>query len=216
MQQNHRPSTVPLTFEDHQSIKHLLESLGVPHVEVGKILNGAGTVPFSYLPIDGDKIDIFEAEGCPIEPRFLLDNHLGRLAASLRMLGFDCLYENDYEDTQMVRLLEQDARILLTRDRQLLMRKAVQYGYCLRSLEPSEQLPEVVQRFELAPLARPFTRCLRCNGPLEPVNKADVLDQLETRTRLYYNSFARCSQCGRIYWQGSHWEHMNQWIRSLK
>jgi uncharacterized protein with PIN domain len=211
-----RKKTVHLTFEDHQSAKHLIESLGIPHVEVGVMRANDQEVSFSYRPKDHDRLHVIPAPlGCPMEPRFLLDNHLGRLAASLRMLGFDCLYQNDFEDAQMARLLESDVRILLTRDRQLLMRKAVKYGYCLRSLKTSEQLEEVVRRFQLIPLACPFTRCLRCNGTLEAVEKADVLDQLEPKTRRYYNEFARCTVCGKVYWRGSHWERMQGVIEKL-
>ncbi len=207
---------VHLTFEDHQSIKHLVESLGVPHVEVGEVRVNQRPVALNGVPHNEDKIDVFPpVPGCPIEPRFLLDNHLGRLAAFLRMLGFDSIYHNDFEDTEMVKLLENDPRILLTRDRQLLMRKAVLYGYCLRSLNSTEQLEEVIRRFRLGPLARPFTRCLRCNGILQPVEKADVLDQLEPKTRLYYNEFARCPDCRQIYWKGSHWERMQAMIGKL-
>ena len=116
----------------------------------------------------------------------------------------------------MARLLAKDARILLTRDRRLLIRKAVIYGYCPRSLEPNEQLQEVVSRFALAPLVRPFSRCLRCNGVLEPVEKAVVLDQLEPRTKLYYNIFSRCPDCNQVYWKGSHLERMQALIAKIK
>jgi hypothetical protein len=214
--QNQRGNPIHLAFEDHQSVKHLVEALGIPHVEVGSIHANGRAVEMNYLPKNGDKIEIMPpAPGCPVEPRFILDNHLGRLAAALRMLGFDCLYRNDYEDAEMAGLLADDVRILLTRDRRLLMRKAVLYGYCPRSLEPNEQLQEVVRRFTLAPLARPFSRCLRCNGILEPVEKAAVLDRLEPRTRLYYNVFSRCPACDQIYWKGSHWERMQVFIAKL-
>ena len=211
-----RGGPVHLVFEDHQTVKHLIESMGIPHVEVGSIQADGKEVPFSYHPLDGDRLVVFpNLPGSPVEPRFLLDNHLGRLAALLRMLGFDCLYHNDFEDDEMAGLLEQDPRILLTRDRQLLMRKAVQHGYCLRSLEPKEQLPEIVARFELEPLAHPFTRCLRCNTCLEPVEKAQVFDRLKPKTKLYYNVFSHCPNCDQIYWQGSHWEQMQAMIEQL-
>ncbi len=211
-----RGEPVHLAFEDHQSAKHLIESLGVPHVEVGKVLAGQKEVTLGYLPRDGDRLEVLPPPpGLPAEPRFLLDNHLGRLAASLRMLGFDSLYRNDFEDDEMARLLQEDPRILLTRDRQLLMRKTVLYGYCLRSLRPKEQLGEVVGRFVLMPHVQPFSRCLRCNGILEPVEKAQVLDRLEPKTRLYYNVFARCRDCGQVYWKGSHWERMQAEIGTL-
>ena len=215
----HRRGTGPihLVFEDHQSAKHLIESMGVPHVEVGEVRANQEKVSFSYHPRNGDTVEVFPPQpGHPAEACFILDNHLGRLAAFLRMLGFDSMYRNDFEDSEMVALLENDPRILLTRDRQLLMRKAVLYGYCLRSLKPKEQLAEVVRRFDLAPLVHPFTRCLRCNGVLEPVEKATVLDQLEPKTKLYYDEFARCPDCAQIYWKGSHWERMNAMVARMK
>jgi uncharacterized protein with PIN domain len=211
-----RGREVPLTFSEHQSVKHLVESLGVPHVEVGGISLDGQPVELGYRPRNGDRLEVRPAPaGCPIEPRFLLDNHLGRLAASLRMLGFDCLYDNAFTDEQLASALESDPRILLTRDRRLLMRKVVRHGCCLRSLQPRQQIEEVVRRFDLMPAARPFTRCLRCNGLLERVEKDAVLSRLEPKTKLYYDEFARCLSCERIYWRGSHWERMRKAIEAL-
>jgi uncharacterized protein with PIN domain len=210
-----RGRDVSLTFAEHQTVKHLIESLGVPHVEVGSVCLDRTPVELAYRPRNGDRLEVRPVAGCPIEPRFLLDNHLGRLAASLRMLGFDCLYDNAYTDEQMAAVLESDPRILLTRDRRLLMRKVVSHGYCLRSLQPREQLDEIVRRFDLRAAARPFSRCLRCNGLLEPVEKAAILDQLEPRTKRYYDDFARCRSCGQIYWRGSHWERMRKVVEEL-
>jgi uncharacterized protein len=207
---------VHLSFEDHQSVKHLIESLGIPHVEIGFVLANGEEIGLDRIPSTGDKIEVFPVEhGNPIDPRFMLDNHLGRLAALLRMLGFDCLYQNDFEDSQMAKLLELEQRLLLTRDRQLLMRKAVRFGYCLRSLKPEEQLQEVVRRFNLFSMIRPFTRCLRCNGLLLFVEKSEILDRLEPKTRLYYDKFSRCPDCGQIFWQGSHWEKMKKVVEKI-
>jgi uncharacterized protein with PIN domain/sulfur carrier protein ThiS len=207
---------VQLSFAEHQTVKHLIESLGVPHVEVGLVLANGAPVEAGYRPKNGDQIEVRPAPaGCPMEPRFLLDNHLGRLAAYLRMLGFDCLYENDYQDDQIAAVLMADSRILLSRDRRLLMRKVVHYGYCVRSLEPLEQLEEVVRRFDLAGRIHPFRRCLRCNGPLEPVDKETVLDRLEPLTKRYYEEFVFCPACDRVYWKGSHYERMESVISRL-
>lgn len=153
--------------------------------------------------------------GCPIEPRFLLDCHLGRLNAHLRMLGFDCSYQNDYDDAMMTGIAQREARILLTRDRRLLMRKVIQHGYCLRSLEPLEQLTEVVQRFDLTDKIQPFHRCLRCNHPLEPVDKEAVIDRLEPLTKLYFDEFHICPACRQIYWKGSHYERMLKLVERI-
>ena len=212
-----RNVTLALAFKGRQSLKHLIESLGVPHTEVGQVTVNGQARGLDSVPHNGDRIEVrAAAPGCPLEARFLLDSHLGRLAAYLRMLGFDCLYRNDYDDAELAELVQREKRILLSRDRRLLMRKVVQYGYCLRSLEPPEQLTEVVRRFDLADKIRPFHRCLRCNGALQPVSKETVLDRLEPLTKIHYDEFSLCPACDQVYWKGSHVERMEKLIESVK
>jgi uncharacterized protein with PIN domain len=212
-----RGREVRLSFEVHQTVKHLVEALGVPHVEVGAFLADGVPVGPECRPQDGAWIEVQPpAAGCPVEPRFLLDNHLGRLAAYLRMLGFDCLYGNDFQDDGMVAMLANDPRILLSRDRRLLMRKVILHGYCPRSLDPQAQLGEVVRRFDLAGRIRPFHRCLRCNTPLVPVDKAQVLERLEPLTRRFFNEFRLCPECDQVYWKGSHYDRMEGLIEKIK
>jgi len=208
-----RGGAIPCTFQGRQSIKHLIESLGIPHTEVGEILVNGRSVTLGHITQDGDQVEAHPAPpGCPIAPRFLLDNHLGRLASHLRMLGFDCLYRNDYTDAELVELTCKEERILLSRDRRLLMHKVIQYGYCPRSLDPQEQLIEVVRRFLLAEKIAPFRRCLRCNHPLEPVSKEAVLDRLEPLTKKYFDEFHICPACDQVYWKGSHYARMQKLI----
>jgi hypothetical protein len=207
-------------FTDRQSVKHLIEALGVPHTEVAHIQVNGKPTGLSYLVQDGDRVDVYpisSVRGEDVEkilnrqdgePRFVLDNHLGRLAVYLRMLGFDVSYRNDYQDEELAQVAQVDGRILLTRDRRLLMRSAVTSGYWVRSKVPREQLREVVGRFVLSEAAAPFRRCLRCNGLLQPVEKSAVLDRLEPLTRMYFNEFHICPDCRQIYWRGSHYERM--------
>ncbi len=200
------------TFDAGQTVKHLVEAAGIPHTEVGQVLVNQSPVSFDYQVQEGDHVLVYPpapGQGLPPgETRFILDNHLGRLAAYLRMLGFDALYRNDLQDEELAQIASREERILLTRDRRLLMRRIVRYGYCLRSLVSSQQAGEVLKRFALTTQIRPFRRCLRCNAPLEPVSKAAVLERLEPLTRLYYDEFHRCPACGQVYWKGSHYEHM--------
>lgn len=212
-----RAAPLTLTHRERQSLKHLIESLGVPHTEVGEVRVNGRPARLEEIAGDADQVEVRPAApGCLIEPRFLLDSHLGRLAAYLRMCGFDCLYANDYADAHLAEILAADERILLSRDRRLLMRKIVRHGYCLRSLDPQEQLREVIRRFDLADRIVPFRRCLRCNALLEPVEKAAVLERLEPKTKLYFDEFALCRACDRVYWKGSHWERMQTLIASLR
>ncbi len=131
------------------------------------------------------------------------------------MLGFDTLYRNDYQDDELALVAEQEERILLTRDRRLLMRRGVRFGYCPRSMEPREQLHEVVARFDLLARANPFQRCLRCNTPLINVEKETVLHLLQPLTRQYMDTFRVCPACGQLYWKGSHYQHMQDMIDQL-
>lgn len=212
----HRDGEIRVDFRGRQSVKHLAESLGTPHPEIGWIQVNGRDEALGYITQDGDHVEIYPVEdGCPVEPRFVLDCHLGRLTAHLRMLGFDCTYQNDFDDALMADIVQREGRILLTRDRRLLMRKIIWHGYCLRSLEPLEQVREVVQRFELANKIQPFHRCLRCNHPLEAVDKEVILERLLPLTKQYFDVFHICPACGQIYWKGSHYERMQELIARL-
>jgi uncharacterized protein len=211
-----RDQNLRVDFRERQSLKHLVESLGVPHPEIGQMQVQGQERLLSAIAQDGDEVKVYPIQnGCAIEPRFLLDNHLGRLAAYLRMLGFDCLYRSDYDDQELAEILQREQRILLSRDRRLLMRKVVVHGYCPRSLDSLEQLTEVIQRFDLLKRITPFHRCLRCNHPLEAVSKEAVLDRLEPLTKLYFDEFQICPACKQIYWKGSHYERMQQLIEQM-
>lgn len=208
-----RNQGIQLNFRGRQTIKHLAESLGVPHPEIGQVQVNGQQRTLDTVTEDWDRIEIHPTpNGLPVEPRIILDNHLGRLAAYLRMLGFDCLYEDDYSDEELAVLTYNEGRILLSRDRRLLMRRVISFAYCLRSLDPIEQLSEVIERFDLAKRIVPFHRCLRCNHLLEPVAKEAILDRLEPLTKLYFDEFQICPACKQIYWKGSHYERMTRLI----
>lgn len=214
-----RGRALELSFRGGPSLKHILESLGIPHVEVGAVtVNDLPAVLETWLH-SGDRVRVaawtLTDSSLTGEPRFLLDNHLGRLAAYLRMLGMDAQYPNPCDDEELAALAGEEGLVLLSRDRRLLMRKAVRYGYCPRSLESRDQIFEVAARYHLAQCIRPFQRCLRCNTLLNPVAKEAVDSQLEPLTRRYYDEFHRCPNCGQIYWKGSHYEHMLELAKQL-
>jgi uncharacterized protein len=221
-----REMTLDKRFFVPGSVKDLVESFGVPHPEVELILANGEPVPFSYVVRDGDRIDVYPTlelhhSGLRLRPefsgvaRFVLDVHLGRLAAYLRMLGFDTLYRNCFTDEQLVGICSEQGRILLTRDRGLLMHNAVVFGYLLRETDSHRQLSEIVSHFRLAPSIRPFTRCMGCNGILVDVAKEKLADQLPARTAELYDDFRQCPQCRKIYWKGSHYRRMLTWVREL-
>lgn len=203
--------------------KHMIEALGVPHTEVELILVNGEPADFNRQLEDGDRVAVyprFEAmDVTPLlrvrehplrNPRFVADAHLGGLARMLRMLGFDTLYDNHFHDDAIVAISEHDGRIVLTRDRELLKRRAVSHGCYVHALKSEDQLREVVGRLDLARNARPFTLCLHCNVPLRAVDKASVIECLPPKVREHYERFSTCDQCGRVYWEGSHFRNMRR------
>lgn len=182
-------------------------------------------VAFSYLLQKNDVVEIYPVEegrswpvGYTLEEnnlpphRFVLDVHLGTLAKSMRMLGLDTYYQTDLTDAAIARIAAEEKRVVLTRDIGLLKQKSITWGYWLRSQHTEEQLEEVVRRYSLQPSFRPFARCLACNVPVQRVRKEEVLEQLPPKTKLYFEEFYRCPSCSRVYWKGSHYERMQQFV----
>jgi uncharacterized protein with PIN domain len=216
-------------FSGHPGIKDPIEVFGVPHTEVDLIIVNGQSVGFDYQLQAGDRVAIypvFEAlDITPIvklrekslrNPRFVVDVNLGKLAKRMRLLGFDSLYRNDYKDAAIVNIAVNDRRIVLTRDRRLLYNKQIDHGYWVRAVDVEAQANEVLRRFDLYGLVHPFSRCLICNGVLEPVAKADIWHRLEPKTRLYYQDFLQCTDCRKIYWHGSHMKNMRQCLNGLE
>lgn len=224
-----RDRDFPYEFDGKPSVKDAVEAVGVPHVEVDVIVLNGRSVPFTAHLRDGDRLEAFSPDGDagipdavhlwpepPCEPRFVLDVHLGKLARYLRLLGFDARHDPRFDDPDIAAIaLEQD-RIALTRDIMLLKIGAIRRGYWIRSQNPREQLREIVRRYRLAPKTRPFTRCTVCNGLIREVPVESVRDRLQPKTLLYYHRFFRCTSCGRIYWEGSHYPRMRELVEEVE
>lgn len=214
---------------DDASIKDTIEAIGVPHPEVDVILVNGQAVDFSYIAQPEDIVRIYPfstifdvaptvrvgPSSLQEEVRFVLDAHLGRLASYLRRLGFDVLYRNDYDDAELAHISNKETRILLTRDLGLLKRSLVTYGYFVRSVNPEEQVVELIRRFQLLDQIKPFSRCTRCNGLLHSVEKDAIIHRLAKQTREEYDKFQLCDSCDQIYWRGSHVAKIEAWIQSV-
>lgn len=211
--------------DGRSTVKDMIESLGVPHTEVDLILVNGEPVDFAHRVEGGDRVSVYPVfEAIDISPvarvrpaplrqtRFVLDGHLGRLAAYLRMLGFDTVYQTHCPDEDLARISRDEHRILLTRDVGLLKRSAVTHGHWMRETRPRLQLAEVVERFDLYNSIAGFTRCLRCNTLLDSVEKESIAARLDERTRNLHTEFFTCRTCRRIYWKGSHYQRMQKLI----
>ena len=232
--------TVERTLKEKTSIKDVIESCGIPHPEVDVILINREPVDFARTIDREMNVDVYPVEASPLLfraqrlqqrglTRFVADGHLGKLTRDLRLLGFDVLYDRDPSDRQLLELITLDQPsvaaatygsegrcALLTRDRRLLMHSIVEHGYYLRSQEPLKQTIEILRRFDLVDLVRPFTRCLRCNALLQSIDKNTVIDRLEPLTKIYYHDFRRCTGCGQLYWPGSHFGKLQTRIQKIR
>jgi uncharacterized protein with PIN domain len=221
-----RQEDVPFEVPERPSVKDAIEALGPPHVEVAHIVVDGEPRGFDHLLADGERVSVYP-EGAvvaglprtappPHRPvRFVLDTHLRRLAVYLRLLGCDVRWWAGAEDRELARVSAEESRVLLTRDLGLLKRAIVVHGRFVRATDPAEQLREVVAAFDLADEARPFTRCLRCNGEVVPVPKQEVLDRLRPGTRRGYHLFRMCTACDRVFWRGAHYGRLVRIVRAV-
>ncbi|WP_328411038.1 Mut7-C RNAse domain-containing protein [Nocardia sp. NBC_00403] len=212
----------------HQTVKDIVEAAGIPHPEVDLLLVNGESVDFGHHPQPGDRLaayPMFETLDIgpltrvrprPLrDPRFVVDVNLGGLARLMRLMGLDTRYEWTADDAALAETAATEHRVLLTRDRGLLERRNVTHGVFVRSDRPFEQIVEVIRRLDLADRLAPFSRCLRCGGIVTAVAKQDIIDRLEPLTRRYYDTFRRCPDCGRIYWEGSHQQRLNDLIARI-
>lgn len=202
-----RGESTDVVTDGTSSLGHVVESLGVPLTEVGRLTVDGADVPAAHVPAEGEDVRVHavrrpqEVPGAPL--RFLLDVHLGTLARRLRLLGVDAAYESaDIGDPALAAQSARERRVMLSRDRGLLRRREIWSGAYIYSDQPEQQLRDVLERF--APDLTPWTRCVACNGPLTDTDKDSVRDRLQHGTQKSYDVFARCTACDRVYWRGAH------------
>ncbi|NAZ12899.1 MAG: hypothetical protein GU359_01945 [Desulfurococcales archaeon] len=156
----------------------------------------------------------------PIEPRFIVDTMLGDLARWLRILGYDTLYSNKYEDWKILKTSENDKRIIVTRDRGLFIkaRKKSLDVVLIEGEEIYEMLRELKTllgiRLEIDP---DDTRCPICNTPLRRTTSLnDVIGRVSDNILKKYKEFWICDKCGKVYWRGRHWRSIEKILEKAK
>ncbi len=139
---------------------------------------------------------------------------LGKLARWLRILGYDTLYDARTDDHELVRLARAENRILLTRDRDLARRRGL---HCLfiAAEDVEAQLARVIRELTLS-TTNAFSRCIVCNGALEPADKETIRDRVPPFVYRTYTQFARCAGCDRVYWPATHWQRMHERLDRIR
>jgi hypothetical protein len=214
-------------FSDATSMQDALLSMEVPLDEIDLILVNRQSKGLDYILQDGDRISVypvfesFDLSGIsrirekPLrDPKFICDVHLGRLSKYMRMLGWDTLYSNQYSPDEMIAISGQEKRIILSRNYQLTRHKKVTHSYWIQSSCPVEQIKDLINKLDLSDKIIPLTRCLKCNHGLMPVEKKKIAHRLQALTAKYYNEFYVCPACDQIYWKGSHFERMSDFIKN--
>jgi uncharacterized protein len=220
--------TFPLSLPQHTHVNDIANEIGIPSDFIDVVLVNNKPVGLTYPLAENDRIafyPVFEnfnissvtkVRDHPLrQPKFILDVHLGKLAHHLRLFGFDTLYQNNWAKESLMTISRNENRILLSRSRPLLKIESLTHAYLIKDTNPHVQLIEVLEWFDLYSLASPFTRCIECNSHLQRVEKEVILTQIPQKVKDWCNEYLRCTSCDRIYWKGSHYQHMDAFVRNI-
>ena len=149
-----------------------------------------------------------------VQIKFVCDVMLGTLAKWLRILGFDTKYSKDFEDEEILKIAEEENRVVLTRDK-LLANKAKKAVYINeRSLD--EQIKKVLNELKInVDEGKILTRCILCNVKVEKIEKEKVKGKVQSHVFENHDEFWICPNCQRIYWAGTHWQNMEEKIKGI-
>gem|GEM_PF-327741 len=146
--------------------------------------------------------------------KLIVDFMCGRLVRWLRVLGFDAEYSKDVDTKTLLKRALSEDRTVVTRNTKLSSDSGIRL-LLLTSEIPEEQIKQVLEDLDLAVNIIPFTRCNVCNGVLEAVPKEHVRGKVPFYTFQTQEKFKTCLRCGRIYWEGTHVEHMKRYIAQV-
>lgn len=147
--------------------------------------------------------------------KFIADGMVGRLARWLRLIGNDVVYSRDLTDNELIRRALSESRILLTSDVEL-YRRAVADGaesFLVKGRTEAERLARIAKRFSInLDVDAATSRCPTCNAVIRPISKERVKGTVPPSTYRMFNEFWECTNrdCGKIYWQGSHWKKIGE------
>ncbi len=207
-------------------VQDVIDLLKIPLEEVDLILVNGESVDISHPCQPNDRISIYPVfetlniaplvrlRPKPLRtPRFVCDVHLGTLAKYLRMMGIDAAYQNPISRHHLIELSNQEKRIILSKDTHMRDVAGIVRAYYVVARNLRQQVREIISYFELKDSLAPLSRCLRCNGKVWPVDKKSLVNQVPEKILALHNSFMKCHTCGRIYWKGSHFHAMMDWIQ---
>jgi len=148
--------------------------------------------------------------------KFIADRMLGKLAKELRKLGYDTVYYRSENAYSLIKLAREEGRVILTRSAKLTPKRPEDRIVRIMEDKPSLQLRELIQvkAIHLDEEAL-FSRCLTCNMVLHEIPRDEAEGKVPDFIFYQQKDFFRCPQCARIYWRGSHQDHMKKRIEEL-
>lgn len=153
------------------------------------------------------------------KPAFVVDAMLGNLARKLRLLGYDSKYESSAEDQELIKMGEKQRRIIVTKDEGLTRgaEKAGLMAVLIRGNDEIEQIAQIAQKIGISSFSvdQDTSRCVDCNGKLEPIDKFRILNKVPEGIYQRQEKFWICSDCKKIYWQGTHYDKLQEFARKL-
>ena len=148
--------------------------------------------------------------------KFLADHMLGKLAKELRMLGYDTLYYRGENGYPLIKLAREEGRVILTRNSKLLPKRSEDHIIRITEDKPSLQLKELIRKgYVSLNEEKLYSRCLLCNAPLDKISRDEAEGKVPDFIFYQHKEFSRCPRCLRIYWAGSHLDHMEEKVKEL-
>ncbi|MBW2039022.1 MAG: Mut7-C RNAse domain-containing protein [Deltaproteobacteria bacterium] len=149
--------------------------------------------------------------------KFITDRTLGKLTKWLRILGFDTVCWRSDDAGGLLRRAQGEGRVLITKDTKVYKRRGALEALLIWEDNPFLQLQLVVRYFHL-PIKEEslFSRCLACNTPLEDVAPEEVKEEVPDYIFHTHQEFSRCPSCQKVYWAGTHYEHMTEVVERLR
>ena len=149
-------------------------------------------------------------------PSFAADRMLGRLATWLRLIGLDTLYDAALDGRALARRAQAERRILLTRDRRLLLRRQLPQHLFIADDDFRAQLRQVLRAYAIDPEPLLLTRCSRCNTLLDRLPALEAHARVPPYVAATQTDFAHCPSCNRVYWAATHVEHLRAELAALR
>ncbi len=153
--------------------------------------------------------------------KFIVDLTMGKLVKWLRIAGYDTVFYNSSNLDKLIEIASRESRTILTRnsgfikkERKVLEERGIPH-LLLASDSVEEQLKETVDYFKLDLKESSFTLCVDCNKPFFKISKEDALGKVPEFVYQNYNEFVQCTNCKKIFWEGTHRERMEEMLKRV-